>query len=529
MRRLAAYFLVVLMAGRVGAAIETAPIFNDHMVVQRGAPLVVWGTAGANAAMTLSFRGAQAQTKADAKGHFEISLPAGEAGGPFVLTVEGDGRKEIKDVMVGDVWLCSGQSNMALPVTATLNAEAEIAAAKDGGIRLFEVTKTWPVQPEERFDGNWAVTSPTTAGEFPGTVYYFAREYRKIHPDVPLGLIHASWGGTAIEAWLPRDLQEKDAEMRAVTAVLDELQARYPEEKKIYDEKNLAWKKEAQAAKEAGRKEPVAPVRPKGRPQAGVGVLYNGMIYPLRRYPIRGVLWYQGENNIEAAALYARQFPLLIQHWRELWKQPDMPFFFVQLAGVGRPGPGKVDGWAWLREAQSRGLDLPHTGMALALDIGDKGLNTHPHNKQEVGRRLSLLVREKADGEAVTSEGPFFKKCDFEKGVARVEFEGGGLKVREGGDLTGFVVAGDDKKFRMAQAKIEGRSVLVSSPEVPEPVAVRYAWSNLGEGGLVNEEGLPAAPFRTDRWDFSEEAVAMSLLPALKPAKPGDEASAAAP
>lgn len=633
--------MLLLVAPSAYARIELPLLFSDGAVVQRDRPLPVWGWASPGAAVRVEFDGRSATAKASAGGAWRLELPAHAAGGPYALRVSGDGGTVIvQDVLVGDVWLASGQSNMEWPLRQTEDAQAEIARADDPLIRHFKVPTSWSEKPETRLaGGQWRVASPQTVGEFSAVGYYFARELRAA-TGVPIGIVDSSWGGSSIEAWMSPDmlgtdaagLAEKLGRKRAADAVVEartrELLARWrtvPADTQAWagselDESEWAdlqapgsWESQGYAGMdgiawyrtafeltpreiggdlvlglgqiddsdrvwvngqlvggvEMGWNVPrvyrvpaallraglnaiavqvtdtgggggitgsadqlyVEPAGGKRRSLAGewkfrtaeVAVsmqndknqvdtaLYNQMIRPLEPYPLRGVIWYQGESNAspEGAYRYRDQFAAMIRGWRKDWNQPELPFLWAQLAnwksGGDRVEAGRVvdSPWAVLRESQSATLALPATAQAVTIDVGAPD-DIHPRDKRTVGHRLALAARHVAYGEKLVYSGPVYRAMTVEdhRAVLSFDLQGSALAARGGGDAVhGFEIAGADRVFHPAQARIVGDTVMVHSSQVPQPAVVRYAWRDNPEGAdLVNREGLPASPFRTEAW-----------------------------
>ncbi len=636
--------------------LKLAGIFSDHMVLQRGIPIPVWGWAAAGEKITVELAGQSVSVTALADGSWRATLPPLAAGGPFVLTASGSSTVAFRDVMLGEVWVCSGQSNMQFLLSSSENHEHAVAAADYPNIRYFTVNRAARVAPRADTQGEWRRCAPETAGNASAVAYYFGREIQRAI-GVPVGLIDSSWGGTIAEAWTSRDalmaepfyrsmVEEYELELRnpeAAQRLRLSRRAAWEQQFKLKDEGNrgeaLGWASpawadgdweemalpalwqnlgynysgvfwfrksvelpEAWAGRDlqlslgpvdksdatyfngvrvgglsfeerrdswctprrysvpgalvkAGRNvvavrvfshfnaggfggqpadmqlclgngsAPALPLagawryqversfglvppppseeglRGEGNPNSPA-MLYNNMIRPLLPYAIRGVIWYQGESNAGQARRYRVLFPLLIRNWRNAWGQGEFPFLFVQLANFMARARNPGDSpWAELREAQLLTLALPNTGMAVTVDIGD-ALDIHPRNKRDVGRRLALAALAKTYGfKDLVHSGPLYQSARVEGPVMRVKFDhvGAGLVAR-GGDLRGFAVAGADRKFVWADARIDGHSVVAASPQVASPVAVRYAWANNPDGNLYNASDLPASPFRTDDW-----------------------------
>lgn len=624
------------LSGAASAQPQLPLPFADGAVLQRDQPMPVWGWATPGAKIRVEFDGHRARATADAKGTWKAVLPAHKAGGPYVLSVDGDGGAvQVRDVLVGDVWLASGQSNMEWPLAMARDGAQEVANAHDPRLRHFKVPKSWNESPQPRLaGGDWKAATPENAGAFSAVAYFFARELRQ-STGVPIGIIDSSWGGSAIEAWM--DVASQGADAAQVAARIaegrakDERQmaatrqriARWPqvddegaawaagdlddrdwdsipvpglwEQGGYFGMDGIAWYRttftlsaaEAKAGitlgigpvddtdvtyvdgQEVGHTEnryndprtyAVPPavlraginhvairvldtgggggiqgeasalfVQPQGgarRPLDGAWkfrpakvavaasddknqvptLLYNAMIHPLQAFPVKGVIWYQGESNAyEYGALrYRDQFAAMIRQWRSERGQPKLPFLWVQLANYAAGSDkGDLSPWAQLRESQSKTLALPATGQAVIIDIGTPH-DIHPTNKQDVGHRLALAARHAAYGESLVCSAPVFERAEFSGGRTQVRFDpmGSALAVRGGGsEVHGFAVAGTDKVFHPARARIDGDQVVVRSDAVPAPVAVRYAWSeNPVDADLVNREQLPVSPFRSDEW-----------------------------
>jgi len=444
----------------VQADVRLPKIFGNHMVLQQQMPVKVWGWAEPGERVEVSLAGQTRAASADASGKWLVTLEPLPAGGPHKLIVQANNRIELEDVLVGEVWIGSGQSNMQWPVRRSMNAEEEIANARWPKIRLFTVARRIAETPQEDCEGEWLICSPETVGEFSAVLYFFGR---KLHQElgVPVGLINSSWGGTVAEAWTSREALEGDEDFRPIL--------------------------------ERGAKfDPKIPNQP--------AVLFNGMIHPLLNFAIRGVVWYQGESNCARAEQYQKLFPTLIQDWRKRWGLGDFPFYFVQLAPF-RYRNADPRNAAELREAQRLTLRLPNTGMVVTTDIGNVN-DIHPTNKQEVGRRLALWALAKTYGKTdLVYSGPLYREAKIEGNKIRIFFDhvDGGLVVK-GEKLTHFQIAGANGEFKPAKAVIDGETVVVWNEEVANPVAVRFGWSDDAEPNLFNAAGLPASPFRTDNF-----------------------------
>ena len=645
--------LVLILAGVVRAEVHLPSIISDNMVLQSGMKVRIWGTANAGERVTVTFGKNAANTVADAQGRWQIWLGPLKPGPPAELIVKGDNVLTIKNVLVGEVWICSGQSNMEWPLNNTDNATETLAESKYPEIRLFTVEKKTATSPLDDVRGRWVVTTPEEAAHFSAVGYFFGRELYQ-HLKSPIGLIHTSWGGTPAEAWTSHEgllsspelkpiLDRYESSLNAMPATKDNYAralAKWEEDNLYVDRENKGealgyanpgistsdWQKidlpkqfEAAGLMIDGavwfRREVVVPeiwagsnlvlnltaiddfdityfngkkigstgsetpdsyqvprmyvvpgslvhagtnliavrvfdrageggfgsagemslrspnfdlskaislrgswdykvelalepkhvdwgTRPEpvsGTNQNSPSVLYNAMLAPLVPFAIRGAIWYQGESNAGRAYQYRTLFPFMIRDWRRAWGHA-FPFYFVQLANwrPRREQPDDSD-WAELREAQFMTLHEPQTGMAVAIDIGGEDL--HPRNKLDVGRRLAAWALADVYGEKVVPSGPLFDGFSIEGDKIRIKFKHGvGLKTNDGAAVKGFAIAGDDRKFVWAEARIEGQTVVVWSPSISKPVAVRYAWADNPAVNLYNKAGLPASPFRTDDW-----------------------------
>ena len=505
MRKLTASLgcLLLIVSVSAAAAVSVPNIIGDHMVLQEGKSLPIWGKADPGEKVSVTFNKKTASAVADAKGKWMVKLLKMKGGGPFEMTIAGKGNTlKLSDILVGEVWVGSGQSNMQMSVNGSNDPEKEIAAANYPEIRLFYVKRTVAGEPEDNCEGSWTVCSPQSVPEFSAVLYFFGRELHK-ELKLPVGLIHTSWGGTPAESWTSRPTLEKDSDLKYMVEDWDKTLAEYPKAKEAYDKALAEWQKAAEKAKADGQPEPKKPGEPRGpdNPWRPSG-LFNAMIAPLTPFAISGAVWYQGESNAGRAYQYRKLFPAMIEDWRRAWGQGPFPFYFVQLANFtdALPEPADSD-WAELREAQTMTLALKNTGMAVIIDIGE-AKDIHPKNKQDVGKRLALNALEKVYDKEAAFSGPMYKAMKVKGNAVEIKFyhADGGLVAKGGGALKGFAIAGSDKKFVWADAKIEGKKIVVSSGKVAQPLSVRYAWANNPECNLYNGAGLPASPFRTDDW-----------------------------
>lgn len=486
-------------AALLHAEVRVPKIISNHMLVQRGVPVHIWGTAAAGESVTVGMAGQSVKTEADGTGRWEAFLAPIAPVGPHKLTIEGTNKLTIEDVLVGEVWVGSGQSNMVWPVMMSTNADKEVKEADFAQIRLFRVKNATSDYPLDDVEGEWTWCTPETVKGFSAVGYFFARHLRE-KVGAPVGIIQSARGGTPAVAWTSRLTLASDPALAPSTADYAKFIEDYPRAYARYLAKRKDWEAAVTKARAQGAKLPNPPSQPVGPGHHWVpSNLYNAMIAPLTPYPIRGVIWYQGENDavVQRSYMYRRLFRTLIEDWRRAWGLGDFPFLFVQLANFAKAPQGQ---WPELREAQTMALSLRNTGMAVTIDIGDTN-DTHPKNKQDVGLRLGLAARAIAYNQKVVYSGPLYRQLSREGSALRVWFDhtDGGL-VAKGGELKSFEIAGADGKFVAAQARIDTNTVVVTSSEVANPVSVRYGWADSPECNLYNGEGLPASPFRTNRW-----------------------------
>ncbi len=498
------------------AGLTLPHFFSDHMVLQRDKATAVWGHADPGATVKVSFAGQSSTAKADAKGSWKLRLdplPANANGSPLTIASGGE-KTTIKDVLVGEVWLASGQSNMDFAVSRSHEAKADIPEAKHLAIRMFRGKHTPAATPQSDVDGQWMVCSPETVPGFSAVAYFFALDLHRAL-KVPVGVVWVSWGGKPVETFTSREALAKIPEGRALLKPFDEqvknftpakAEKQFENARQRHQKALEAWKKKP--ADKRGRKprpprKPANPALSPGRPT----VLYNGMIAPCVGYTMRGAIWYQGESNaggIARASAYNELFEAMIKDWRTRWND-NFSFLWVQIANFKKPtnNPGAVDSWALVQDEQRKTLELPKTGMAVINDVGEAN-DIHPKNKKDPGKRLARWTLHFDYGKmAVVPSGPLYKSYKIQGGKVLVNFDWAkGLKSRDGKPVHRFEIAGADKVWHWADAKIAGEAVIVSSPDVPRPVAVRYAWCANPEGAnLVNGANLPTSVFRTDDWE----------------------------
>lgn len=497
-RHLPHFFAFIVMCLPLQAELWLPNIFGDHMVLQREQANRVWGKDTPGRRITVSIGEQSHRTTASRDGSWQVALDALPAGGPHTLKIEGTRSVVFKDVLIGEVWICSGQSNMEWDIERSNYAELEIVSANFPQIRLISVPKVGTQELKDNFKGSWRTCSPKSVATFSAVGYHFGR---RLHTSlgVPIGLIDNAWGGSAAEAWLPRETLEANEQYAKLLTSWDAKVAAYS------DEIHAAKQKEFRDWHAAGQPKPR--LRPPSDPrynQNRPANIYNGVLHPTIGYGIRGVIWYQGESNAGRAYQYRDLFPLLITTWREKWGQGDFPFYWAQLADfrneANAPAPSR---WAELREAQTMTLSLPNTGEAVIIDAGE-GRDIHPRDKQTVGNRLALHALAKDYGFDIAADSPRFAAMETKGSTITLTFENvseEGLYSFDVRNPIGFSIAGEDQRFVWANAKIVGKNkVEVSSPNVAKPVAVRYAWADNPRANLQDRNGLQVTPFRTDDW-----------------------------
>lgn len=507
--------LLLAAASAAQAEVKLHALFTEGAVLQRELAVPIWGTASDGEKVTVSIAGQTASTTAK-DGKWQVKLKPLKAGGPHVLTVEGTNKLEVKDVLVGEVWLCSGQSNMAFTLNRADNGAEVAAKSENPKIRLFKVGTNPQDTPQSDVKAKWEPCNPQTTPGFTAVGYFFGRDLQKAL-DVPIGLISSSVGGTPAQAWTSKEVLESlPAGKKHLDAQAAAMKDKDAAEAKFKADTE-AWKKKVAEAKAAKQPAPRPPRGPGFLGSKRPACLYNGMIAPLVPYAMRGAIWYQGEANSTDAPNYRELLPAMIKNWRNDFN-PDLTFLIVQLAPYDRPAP---EAWAYFRDAQRQiALHTPNTGIAVIPDAGNP-TDIHPTHKEPAGQRLALQALAKTYGKDIVSSGPDFKSAAFAKGKATLTFDqiGGGLVAKDG-ELTGFLIAGEDQKFVPATAKIVKDKIEVSSADVPAPKAVRYAWKNMPDGNLWNKAGLPASPFRTDDWAQPAPVAPVKAAPAKRAAKP---------
>ena len=528
MRKILRFSLAVALSGlcfgsAARADVKLPSVFSNHMVLQRGLPVPVWGWAEPGEEVTVKFAEQSKSAKADENGKWDVKLDALDASSTGrTMAVTGKNNISLQNVMFGDVWIFSGQSNMEWSTNATMNAQQEMEGAKFPAIRLFNVPGhiTSPL-PQENCPGNWQECTPQTVAGFSAVGYFFGRHLHQ-QTNTPIGLIGTNWGGTRIEPWTPPVGFRSVPQLKPLADQVDRFDPTTDAGKLTWENylKSVEnWTADARKALKAGQTPTTVPATPGYNDGGQPTAIYNAMVAPLAPYGVRGAIWYQGESNGSEGESYYHKMQALINGWRSVWNRDDnFPFYFyhVQLANWQQPtdNPAGGDGWAQVRDAQRKSLTIPHTGMAVTIDIGEAG-DIHPRNKQDVGLRLAYwALRDVYQDREVVVSGPLYREMKIEGNKVRISFDhaAGDLMVgkKQGlapmqkdpsGKLARFAIAGKDKQWHWAEATVEGSTVVVSSEKVPEPLAVRYAWSMNPQGAnLYNAAGLPAAPFRTDDW-----------------------------
>jgi sialate O-acetylesterase len=499
--RLIPLFLSLLFALQSNAQIKLPSIFGDHMVLQQKQDNPVWGWAEPNEKITVSINGQSHSTIADIKGNWRVILKPIPVGGPYKMDIEGKASSFfLEDILVGEVWICSGQSNMAWPISRTNSAELAIATANYPNIRLISVPQVGTDKIQNDFEGQWEAATSESVPDFSAIGYFFGQ---RLHHalNVPIGLIDNAWGGSAAEAWVNRSVMESDKNYTTLMASWKKVEQSFN-----YDEEVNKWKKSV-TEWEANKKDEDMPRKPTNlltgnhRPAN----IYNGVLHPTIGYGIKGVIWYQGESNAGRSYQYRDLFPLMIQNWRNEWKQGDFPFYYVQLADfMAESKEPEESGWAELREAQTMTKDkLSNVGEAVIIDLGE-GKDIHPRNKQTVADRLARIALARDYHKDILYQGPSYKSMEVKEDKIILTFDnvGQGLYAFDTKEPIGFAIAGVDKKFVWADANIISNNQMEISKEgLKSPVSVRYAWANNPVCNMYNRDGLPMTPFRTDAWE----------------------------
>ncbi len=493
--RLAVLFLVLLP--NVQGEVRLPQFFSSHMVLQRAMPIHLWGWSDPDEKISVAFQNVTRAAASDRLGRWDVYLPPQPAGGTFRMTVTGSNTIVLDDVLIGDVWFASGQSNMEMPLggfpgAVIKNSAAEIAQATHPDMRLLLIDKKASAYPLEDVGSKltWTLCTPETAAKFSAVAYFFGRDIAQ-QEHVPIGLIDSSWGGTPAEAWISLNGIASDASLMPIFAA----RATMIDEQTTLPAEIAAEKREDAAALSKNLPAPSHTWRP-DLASWDPSWLFNGMVAPFTGFGLKGVIWYQGESNADAerAPLYQKVFSTLIADWRRVWQQGEFPFLFVQIANFDA-GPDSE--WPLVREAQRRTLALTNTGMAVTIDVGNPK-NIHPADKQTVGARLALAARAIAYHEDVPYKGPSFRQTSGEENGLRVWFDHAAGLTAKAGSPQGFEIAGADHRFVKANAQIVGETVLVSNSDVSAPKYVRYGWTSAPTASLYNAADLPASPFTSE-------------------------------
>jgi sialate O-acetylesterase len=505
---------LLLLTGVAGFANVRLPaLIADNMILQQKTKAALWGwaTPGEHISITASWLKTPVNVVADKQGNWLANITTTAAGGPYTLTFKATNTIEIKNVLLGEVWICSGQSNMEFTLAkgprswewGVNNYEEEVAKINNPKIRMFTVEEVASDSLKKDTKGEWQEANPQNARLFSAVAYYYGREIFE-KTGFPIAFINSTWGGTPAEAWTKKEVLLTDPDLKVMVDRFEKQRADYPQAVKQYEAGLVKWKADTSAAKKQNLKSPKAPAKPKG---GGIdnntpSALYNGMIAPVIPYTIKGFIWYQGESNADRAYQYRKLFPALIKSWRADWHNADLPFYFVQISPHYTQN-GEI------REAQLLTYEtVPHTGMVVTTDNGDSA-QVHPRNKELVGKRLALWPLSHDYGfKNLAYSGPIYQSMKVEGSKIRVFFsEADGGLVAKNGSLREFTIAGDDQVFHTAQAVIDGNSILVSSSLVNQPVAVRFAFRAIPNPNLYNTAGLPASPFRTDNWPVITQGI----------------------
>ncbi len=497
---------LILSPATLFADIKLPAIFGNHMVIQHNTDVPFWGWGDPREKISIKASWLLSDTIvwANQEGEWNLTLNSPDAGGPYEIIFKGKNEIILEDILAGEVWLASGQSNMAMALNRCENAETEIAKAAYYGIRFFHIERTFAQEPQTDCEGIWKKCTAESVEEFSAVAYYFAR---MIHEklDVPVGVISASKGGSPAESWLNAESIRSDSSLRSIFQMWEKWEEDYPKTESLYQNEVSAWKLEKEQAFVLHSAFPAAPLVPESvdmisKPHRRPGALYNAMIAPIIPFAIKGVIWYQGENNVSRPLQYESLFNALISQWRREWMIGNFPFYYVQIAPYGYTD--YLLQASMLRESQYRVSSIPNTGMVVTTDIGDL-TNMHPKNKKDVGGRLAFWALANTYGfEEMEYSGPVFKSMTIDDNSIQLHFahKGSGL-VCKGDSLTDFMIAGSDRIFQSATAIIRNGPVVLSHHMIKNPVALRFAWMINTQPNFYNDEGLPALPFRTDQWD----------------------------
>jgi sialate O-acetylesterase len=504
-RRIILPALAVIMASALQAQTRLPAIISDHMVLQQRSDAALWGWSSPGRKITIhtSWNKKYYRVTTDAEGKWMVKVPTTTAGGPHTIRFISGDTLTVNDVYLGEVWLASGQSNMEFFIgktssssyTGVTNYEDVKKDPEHPLIRQIDVPNKVADAPQSDFKGVWKLCTAKTIDTFSAVAYFFAKEIHKT-TGFPIGIINSTWGGTPAESWTKKEVLQADSGLAFILDRYSKQVASYPEESSKFRDALSKWRADTSKTKGTAPREPVGPNHNKSPYK-----LYNGMIAPLVPYTLKGVIWYQGESNADRAWQYRKLFPAMIQSWRDDWKAPGLPFYFVQISPHRSQNPE-------IRDAQLHVLrTVPHTGMAVTTDNGDSS-DIHPRNKELVGKRLSLWALNNQYGQKdVITSGPLYRSMKIEGQRIRISFEYDKGLMAKDGDLKEFMIAGEDGIFKPAKALIEGKTVVVWTEEVLQPKAVRFAWRNIPKPNFYNGAGLPASPFRTDDWKVATQGM----------------------
>ncbi|WP_111708506.1 sialate O-acetylesterase [Lutibacter citreus] len=494
---------ILIVSFSAVAQVSVSNIFSSHMVLQRNQQNPIWGTASVGEKVTITIDTQKHKTITDKNGNWKVKLNPLKVGGPYKLTVKGKNKITFDDILVGEVWICTGQSNMQWSVINSNHSDLEIASANYPNIRLFSVPLTGNPEIQTKIaDTSWVACTPKNIPEFSAAGYFFGR---KLHQTlgVPIGLINASWGASSLETWISREALEASGKHNELLEDWDIAASEFTDEKLV--EVTKAYEEWEAAGKPGAKMRPPRDIRiAQNRPANA----FNGVINPIVGFGIKGAIWCQGESNLGRGYQYRSLFPLLINSWRTLWNQGDFPFYWIQLASMKEPDKEPTSSsWAELRESQTKTLSLPNTGEVVTMDLGE-GRDIHYRNKQPVGNRLARLALTKEYGYKFASESPRYESIKIKGNTIIITFNhiDEGLYAADFETVKGFAIAGFDKKFVWAKAKIiDKNKIEISSEKIINPIAVRYAWSNNPKANLFDRNGLPVTGFRTDKWKLQSQ------------------------
>lgn len=492
------FVLTFFISVFASAQIKLPAIISDNMILQQNSKVALWGWAQPRETITITNTWNKKSTTVttDASGKWLTYIATTKAGGPYQLSFKASNKIEVKNILLGEVWLASGQSNMEFFIgkmrnpsyNGVINHEEVIKDADHPDIRTIDVPNKVADEPQTNFNAEWKICSASTVDTFSAVAYFFAREINKA-TGYPVGIINATWGGTPAESWTKKEVLQSDSDLNQILVRYQKAVDVFPEQYQKYKTAFANWKEDTSKTKGPAPRAPMGPNHNQSPYK-----LYNGMIVPIEPYTIKGVIWYQGENNAQRAYQYRKLFPAMINNWRSDWKNPKLPFYFVQISPHRSQNPEIRDAQFYVYR------HVPYTGMAVTTDNGDS-LNIHPRNKELVGKRLSLwALRNEYGKKNIIVSGPLYKSMEIEGNKIRISFDFDKGLVAKDGELKEFTIAGDDQNFVPANAKIEGRTIVVWSNEIKNPKAVRFAWRNVPRPNLYNGVGLPASPFRTDNW-----------------------------